>query len=122
MAPQIPDDESERTVEGKTAVETRYDIGSIATDVACFERAVRGQWGVENVLHWSLDMTFLEDGCRVRHPAACENLAVLSHIPLTRLKQDTAKFSLRNKRNTAGWDHQYLAKLLSEAPGSLASA
>jgi predicted transposase YbfD/YdcC len=114
--------ESERTVDGKTAVETRYYIGSIGTDVACFARAVRGHCGVENLLHWSLDMTFREDECRVRQPAARDNLAVLHHIALTRLKQDNAKFSLRNKRNTAGWDDRYLAKLLFDAPSSLSSA
>ncbi len=108
--------ESERTVDGKTSVETRYHIGSIGTDVACFARAVRAHWGIENTLHWSLDMTFREDACRVRHPAARENLAVLRHIALSRLKQDNAKFSLRNKRHTAGWDDRYLAKLLFEAP------
>jgi predicted transposase YbfD/YdcC len=108
--------ESERTVDGKTSVETRYHIGSIGTDVACFARAVRAHWGIENTLHWSLDMTFREDECRVRQPAARENLAVLRHIALSRLKQDDAKFSLRNKRNTAGWDDRYLAKLLFEAP------
>jgi hypothetical protein len=63
-------------------------------------------------------MTFREDECRVRQPAARENLAVLRHIALSRLKQDDAKFSLRNKRNTAGWDHRYLAKLLFESAGS----
>ena len=114
--------ESQRTVDGKTTVETRYYIGSIGTDVACFARAVRGHWGVENVLHWRLDMTFREDACRVRQPAAREHLAVLRRISLTRLKQDNAKFSLRNKRNTAGWDDRYLAKLLFDAPSSLSSA
>ena len=109
-------------VDGKTTVETRDYIGSIGTDVACFARAVRGHWGVENVLHWRLDMTFREDACRVRQPAARENLAVLRRIALTRLKQDNAKFSLRNKRNTAGWDDRYLAKLLFDAPSSLSSA
>ena len=108
--------ESERTVDGKTSVERRYYIGSIGTDAACFARAVRAHWGIENTLHWSLDMTFREDECRVRQPAAREDLAVLRHIALSRLKQDDAKFSLRNKRNTAGWDDRYLAKLLFEAP------
>jgi predicted transposase YbfD/YdcC len=108
--------ESERTVDGKTSVETRYYIGSIGTDAACFERAVRGHWGVENALHWSLDMTFREDESRVREPVARENLAVLRHAALTRLKQDDAKISLRNRRNTAGWDQRYLAKLLFEPP------
>ena len=105
-------------VDGKTTVETRYYIGSIGTDAACFARAVRVHWGIENRLHWSLDMTVREDECRVRQPAARENLAVLRHIALSRLKQDDATFSLRNKRNTAGWDHHYLAKLLFDAPGS----
>jgi hypothetical protein len=63
-------------------------------------------------------MTFREDACRVRQPLARENLAVLRHIALSRLKQDDAKFSLRNKHNTAGWDDRYLAKLLFEAPTS----
>jgi predicted transposase YbfD/YdcC len=110
--------ESERTVDGKTTVETRDCIGSIGTDAACFARAVRAHWCIENTLHWSLDMTFREDECRVRQPTARENLAVLRHIALSRLKQDDAKFSLRNKRNTAGWDHCYLAKLLLETPHS----
>jgi predicted transposase YbfD/YdcC len=108
--------ESERTIDGQTSTETRYYIGSISTDATSFERAVRGHWGVENSLHWSLDMTFREDESRVREPAARENLAVLRHIALTRLKQDDAKISLRNRRNTAGWDQQYLAKLLFEPP------
>jgi len=114
--------ESERTVDGKTSVETRYYIGSIGNDVACFAHAVRAHWGIENTLHWSLDMTFREDECRVRQPAARENLAVLRHIALSRLKQDDAKFSLRNKRNTAGWDHRYLAKLLFETPNPVPPA
>ncbi len=110
--------ESQRTVEGNTSVETRYYIGSIGHDVTCFERAVRRHWGIENTLHWSLDMTFREDECRVRDPNARENLAVLRHIALTRLKQDNAKVGLRNKRNKAGWDQRYLTKLIFEAPNS----
>ena len=54
----------------------------------------------------------------MRQPAARENLAVLRHIALSRLKQDDAKFSLRYKRNTAGWDDRYLAMLLFKAPGA----
>jgi predicted transposase YbfD/YdcC len=100
--------ESERTVEGKTTVGTRYYIGSIGTDVACFARAVRGHWGVENVVHWSLDMTFREDACRVRQPAARENLAVLRRVVLTRLKQDNANSACATSatppaRMTATW-------------------
>jgi hypothetical protein len=63
-------------------------------------------------------MTFREDECRVRDPVARENLAVLRHIALTRLKQDNAKLSLRNRRNKAGWDQRYLTKLIFQAPES----
>lgn len=67
---------------------------------------------------WSLDMTFREDECRVREPNARENLAVLRHIALTRLKQDHAKISLRNRRNKARWDQRYVTKPMFEAPAS----
>jgi hypothetical protein len=74
--------------------------------------------GIENTLYRRLDMIFGEYECRLGQPAAGEKLAVLRHIALSRLKQDDAKFSLRNKRNNAGWDHRYLAKLLFDVPGS----
>jgi predicted transposase YbfD/YdcC len=110
--------ESERTLDGKTTQETRFYIGTISTDVACFARAVRSHWGIENELHWCLDVGFREDDCRVREPAARENLAVLRHITLTRLKQDPTKLGIKNKRKKAGWDERYLTKLLFEPPPS----
>jgi predicted transposase YbfD/YdcC len=108
--------ESERTLDGNTTHETRFYIGSIGTDVTCFARAVRSHWGIENELHWCLDVAFREDDCRVREPAARENLAVLRHITLTRLKQDNTKLGIKNKRKKAGWDEAYLAKLLFMPP------
>jgi predicted transposase YbfD/YdcC len=109
--------ESRREVNGKVTTETRFYIGSIGTDVGCFARAARGHWGIENVLHWSLDVAFREDESRVRDPAARENLAVLRHIALTRLKQDQrTKLGIHNKRLKAGWDERYLAELLFEPP------
>ena len=106
--------ESQRTLDGKTSCETRFFIGSIGTDATCFARAVRDHWGIENGLHWTLDVAFREDDSRVREPAARENLAVLRHIALTRLKKDNAKLGIKNKRLKAGWDERYLAKLLFE--------
>jgi predicted transposase YbfD/YdcC len=108
--------ESERTLDGNTTHETRFYIGSIGTDVTCFARAVRSHWGIENELHWCLDVAFREDDCRVREPAARENLAVLRHITLTRLKQDNTKLGIKNKRKKAGWDEAHLAKLLFMPP------
>jgi hypothetical protein len=63
-------------------------------------------------------MTVRDDESRVREPAARENLAILRYAALTRLKQGDAKFSLRNRRNTAGWDQRSLARLLFEPPPS----
>jgi predicted transposase YbfD/YdcC len=106
--------ESERTEQGKTTTEMRYYIGSIAPDAERFAHAVRGHWGIENSLHWVLDVAFREDECRVRKGFGAENLAVLRHIALNAVKQEkTAKLGVHNKRLRAGWDHAYLAKILA---------
>lgn len=105
--------ESQREVDGKTSTEYRFYIGSIGTDAKRFARAVRGHWGIENDLHWSLDVAFREDDSRLRNPQARENFAVLRHIALTRLKNDTReKMGIKNKRLKAGWDDKYLSELL----------
>ena len=107
--------ESQREVDGKTSTEYRFYIGSIGTDAARFARAVRGHWGIENDLHWSLDVAFREDESRLRDPRARENFAVLRHIALTRLKNDQReKMGIKNKRLKAGWDDHYLSQLLFE--------
>jgi predicted transposase YbfD/YdcC len=106
--------ESRREVAGKVSFETRYYIGSIGTSAERFARATRSHWGVENGLHWNLDISFREDECRVRDPVARENLAVLRHIALSRLKNDDAKLGIDNKRLQAAWSENYLKKLLFE--------
>ena len=110
--------ESRREVAGKVSIETRYFIGSIGTSAARFAHAVRGHWGIENDLHWNLDISFREDECRVRDPVARENLAVLRHIALSRLKNDDTKLGIQNKRLKAACDERYLTKLLFESPKS----
>ena len=65
-------------------------------------------------LHWCLDVGFNEDACRIRKDYAPENFAVIRQIALNLLKQESsAKVGIKNKRLMAGWDHQYLAKLLA---------
>jgi predicted transposase YbfD/YdcC len=108
--------ESEREVNGVITRETRFYIGAIGTDVETFARAVRGHWGVENQLHWSLDVSFNEDGSRVRDPEARENLALIRRIALTRLQHDETKLGIQSKRLKAAWNERYLTKLLFEAP------
>lgn len=115
--------ESRREHSGKISTECRFYIGSIGTDVACFARAVRGHWGIENHLHWSLDVAFREDESRIHDAKARENFAVLRHIALTRLKNDsTTKLGIKHKRLRAGWDQRYLEHLLFEKPDRVATA
>jgi predicted transposase YbfD/YdcC len=75
---------------------------------------VRSHWGIENSVHWVLDVAFREDDCRVRKGHAPENLAMLRHIALNVLKADkTVNLGIKNKRLTAGWNSNYLANVLS---------
>jgi len=105
--------EAVREVEGKTTVERRYYLSSLALDVATFARAVRGHWAVENKLHWVMDVCFREDQSRARTGYAAENLATLRRLALNLLKQErTKKRGIRGKQLNAGWDHAYLLRLL----------
>ena len=109
--------EAIREVEGKTTVERRYYLSSLPLDVATFARAVRGHWGIENKLHWVLDVCFREDQSRAREGYAAENLATLRRLALNLLKREPAKKrGIRGKMLNAGWDHAYLLKLLGVQP------
>jgi len=107
--------ESERTLGDQKATERRYYLSSMKADAQEFARAVRGHWSIENQLHWSLDVSFGEDQCRVRVKRAAENFALLRRMALHILKQDTAsKKSLKRKRRQAAMDPAYLEVLLGK--------
>jgi len=108
---------SRRQIGTEVSVETRYYISSISAapkqSARKFARAVRSHWGIENSVHWVLDMIFNEDACRVRKDNAPENLSVMRHIALNLLRQDnTAQCSIKGKRHKAMWDIDYMASLI----------
>ena len=106
--------ESEREIDGQTTRERRYYLSSLPPHAPELARAIRGHWGIENSLHWVLDVALREDECRVRSGHAATNLATLRHMALNLLRQDTTKKrGVRGKQKIAGWDHRYLVKLLS---------
>lgn len=100
--------------QGVEKSEVRYFISSLAPKAQRLAQYVRGHWGVENGLHWVLDMTFAEDRSRARKDHAQENLAVIRRWTLSVLRQDTSmKASIEKKRLMAGWNESNLEKLLS---------
>ena len=96
-----------------TTVHSRYYISSLARPAQTLLEVTRRHWGIENSLHWSLDVTFREDHSRVRKDSGPQNLAVLRQIALNLLKQETSlKRGLQGKRLKAGWVEDYLLKVL----------
>jgi predicted transposase YbfD/YdcC len=107
---------SERRLPDRTTVETRYFISSLPPDAQRLLQVVRTHWHVENRLHWVLDIAFREDESRVRKDHAPQNLAVLRHLTLNLLKQETSlQVGVKAKRLRAGWDQDYLLKVLCPA-------
>lgn len=105
--------EAIREVGAQRTVERRYYLSSLPLGVETFARAVRGHWGVENKLHWVLDVQMREDQSRARAGYAAENLATLRRLALNLLKREkTKRRGIRGKQLNASWDHAYLLRLL----------
>lgn len=103
-------------MDGKTTVETRYFISSLIKNAEEFSNAVRSHWGIENSLHWVLDVALKEDDCRIRKDNAPENFAVLRQIAANLLgKEKQVKRGIKNKQFLAAMDNNYLLRVLALA-------
>jgi len=96
----------------KQETETRYYISSLGEHAKDFNTYIRQHWGIENKLHWTLDVVFDEDRQRKRDRNAAQNFSFIRKIALNILKKDKCKSSLVTKRLKAGWDQKYLVNLL----------
>lgn len=106
--------EAERLIKGEVSRETRYYILSREGSAEEFGRAVRSHWGIENSLHWVLDVDFREDDSRVRQGYAAENFAVLRRLALNLIKREpTFRKSVRGRRLAASWSGEYLLSVLT---------
>ena len=106
---------SERTIGDKTSTETRYFIGTKKAKARYYGTHLRGHWGIENNLHWQLDVTFAEDHNRVSRRHGAENLAVLRRMALSLLKRHPSKESIAKKRLRATLDPAFLEEILTES-------
>ncbi len=108
--------EAIREVGEKRSVDRRYYLSSLRKATAeSLLRIIRGHWGVENGLHWCLDVSFNEDNSRLRKGHAAENFSRLRRLALNLLKKDkTFKVGLKTKAKACSWDHQYLLNVLTQ--------
>jgi predicted transposase YbfD/YdcC len=109
---------SQRTVQGKVSEETRYFIGSTEAGARTYGKALRGHWGIENNLHWQLDVTFREDSNREQGRNAAANLALVRKLALVLLKQHPGKQSIACKRLHAALNVDFLQEVVQQSVNS----
>jgi predicted transposase YbfD/YdcC len=98
----------------KTTRQVQFYLTSLASEAVKIGRAIRQHWGIENGLHWTLDVTFAEDACRVRSGHAPQNLSLLRRIALNALNRESSfRRSTRQKSNRAAMDNHYMLKVLA---------
>jgi predicted transposase YbfD/YdcC len=106
--------ESRREQGEKVEIERRYYLVSLPADGVRFSNAVRQHWGVENQLHWVLDVSFAEDASRIRKDKGAQTFSVLRHIALNLLRRESQhKRGIKARRKRAGWDRDYLLQVLT---------
>jgi predicted transposase YbfD/YdcC len=113
---------SERRLGDRVTSEVRYFLSPFSVDAQTFSGYIRSHWGIENQLHWCLDVVFNEDACRIRKDHAPRNFSLLRRLALNLLRQEPSKASLSmcpagaaEKRYRAGLDNQFMLQILSSA-------
>ena len=101
--------------DGKVTTSRRYFLSSLALDPALLARAVRAHWGIENRLHWVLDVVFHDDLMRLRTESGPKNMATIKHMAMNLIRAAPGKDSLKSKRKAAGWDQDYLKTIITKA-------
>lgn len=105
--------ESTREINNSSTTERRYYISSLCANAKVIGDSVRSHWGIENSLHWVMDVTFHEDYARNRKDNSAANMATMRHFALNLIKQDkTTKGSIKVRRKRAGWNDEYLLRLI----------
>ena len=104
--------EREMIIRGKTTWEQRFFINSFEANAKTFAYAVRSHWGIENSLHWRLDVVMREDDCRIRQGNAPAIFAMLRHLTLNLFQAESSKISLPRKRMKAALNDGYRAKVI----------
>jgi predicted transposase YbfD/YdcC len=103
------------TIQGETSMEVCYFIGSRRMGARSYAQTLRSHWGIENGLHWQLDISFREDESRIENRHGAANFALLRKMALCLLKQHPRKDSIARKRKAAAWDPDFLAETLAGA-------
>jgi predicted transposase YbfD/YdcC len=108
----------DRTLGEENSCEKHYYISSAKLSAKKCLQGVRGHWGIENSLHWVLDVVFDEDGSRVRKDHGSENFGLLRRMAVSMLKAEQSKGSIQVKRLMAGWNNDFLEKVLLDFTGN----
>ncbi len=107
--------ESQTTRNGAVEHARRYYLCSAKLDAGTFAKVVRAHWGIENRLHWVLDVAFDDDQCRLRSGHGPQNMAIIRHMALNQLQAPKSRTSLKVRRKKAGWNSNYLGEILHGA-------
>lgn len=108
-------EKSQRILWNKETNCTRFFLSSLDSQCDCFPNAIRSHWGIENQLHWCLDVVFGEDSSRIRKDNGARNMSILRRLALNLLRQEPSKGSLKMKRYKAGLDDSFLLQILANS-------